>query len=243
MIKTLDDLMCQLHVDQGRQVNGSVLQTYTCLNTTGQNKTLKNGKKKRKHVVAPLDPNPIETHIFITLCYWKMCILLTLLCQTPVIQSTCYSIPGVRVTDKILQLIYSKNLTIIFGDGAFSLLWGFRGKVWWFVPSMHFVSMRRLAHTHWFNSLCQDQSTVAQWAETTMTKCSLTSCVWACFPDRFPHYAWTAESAHSTSRVKDVCTLKCNLPPALLAKWLGSFTCHCSNTGWIGHQVRVSTES
>ena len=29
--------------------------------------------------------------------------------------------------------------------------------------------------------LCQDQSTVAQWAETTVTKCSLMSCVWTCF--------------------------------------------------------------
>ena len=28
-----------------------------------------------------------------------------------------------------------------------------------------------------------------------------------------------------------------------LAEWLGSFTCHCSNKGWNGHQIRVSTES
>ena len=27
-----------------------------------------------------------------------------------------------------------------------------------------------------------------------------------------------------------VCVFRCNLPPALLAEWLGSFTCHCSNT-------------
>ena len=26
---------------------------------------------------------------------------------------------------------------------------------------------------------------------------SPTSCVWACFPDRSPHYPWTASSAHS----------------------------------------------
>ena len=24
---------------------------------------------------------------------------------------------------------------------------------------------------------------------------------------------------------------RCNLPPALLAEWPGSFTCHCGNTG------------
>ena len=28
---------------------------------------------------------------------------------------------------------------------------------------------------------------------------------------------------------KSVCTFRCNLPPALLAEWPGSFTCHCSN--------------
>ena len=33
---------------------------------------------------------------------------------------------------------------------------------------------------------------VAQRAETTVTKGSLTSCVRACFPDRFPHYGWKA---------------------------------------------------
>ena len=30
---------------------------------------------------------------------------------------------------------------------------------------------------------------------------------------------------------KGACLLRCNLPPALLAKWPGSFTCHCSNMG------------
>ena len=29
---------------------------------------------------------------------------------------------------------------------------------------------------------------------------------------------------------------RCNLPLALLAEWPGSFMCHCSNMGWIGHQ-------
>ena len=31
--------------------------------------------------------------------------------------------------------------------------------------------------------------------------------------------------------VKDVCMCGCNLPPALLAGWLRSFTCHCGNMG------------
>ena len=31
--------------------------------------------------------------------------------------------------------------------------------------------------------------------------------------------------------VKGVCMFRCNLPPALLAEWPGSFTSYCSNTG------------
>ena len=30
----------------------------------------------------------------------------------------------------------------------------------------------------------------------SVAKCSLTTCMTALFPDRFPHYAWTAQSAH-----------------------------------------------
>ena len=39
----------------------------------------------------------------------------------------------------------------------------------------------RSAGTHQFHFSGQDQSTVAQWAETTVADCSLTSCMWACF--------------------------------------------------------------
>ena len=39
----------------------------------------------------------------------------------------------------------------------------------------------RLARAHSFHSLCQDQSTVAQRAESTLAGCSLTSCVWTHF--------------------------------------------------------------
>ena len=30
---------------------------------------------------------------------------------------------------------------------------------------------------------------------------------------------------------KGVCVFRRNLPPALLAEWPGSFSCHCGNTG------------
>ena len=38
-------------------------------------------------------------------------------------------------------------------------------------------------------------------------------------------------SLHRLPWVKIVCVFRCNLPPALLAEWPGSFTCHCGNTG------------
>ena len=43
-----------------------------------------------------------------------------------------------------------------------------------------------------FYFLGQDQSKVAQQAETMVGKCSLMSCAWAYFPDKLPHYARTA---------------------------------------------------
>ena len=51
-----------------------------------------------------------------------------------------------------------------------------------FIPSLRFLFFkRRLACTHSFDSLCQDQCTVAQRAEMTVAKCSPTSCVYAPF--------------------------------------------------------------
>ena len=43
--------------------------------------------------------------------------------------------------------------------------------------------------------------------------------------------------------VKDVCVFRCNLPPALLTEWPGSFTCHCRNMGmeW-GSAHKVNSE-
>ena len=43
--------------------------------------------------------------------------------------------------------------------------------------------------------------------------------------------------------VKGVCVFRCNLPPALLAEWPGSFTCHWVTRGWNGDQIKVSTQS
>ena len=49
------------------------------------------------------------------------------------------------------------------------------------VCAFFFFLKWRLARVHYFRSLGQDQSTVAQRAETTVTECSLTSRVWARF--------------------------------------------------------------
>ena len=52
------------------------------------------------------------------------------------------------------------------------------------------------------------------------------------FPDRFPQSAYSGIVSPLPLRwVKGACVCKCNLPPALLAEWPRSFTCHCGNTG------------
>ena len=70
---------------------------------------------------------------------------------------------------------------------------GFLENVRQFIPRLRFFFLKwRLARAHKFHSLGQDQSTVAQRAETTVTEFSLTELRVSSFPDRFPHYAWTA---------------------------------------------------
>ena len=52
------------------------------------------------------------------------------------------------------------------------------------------------------------------------------------FPEKIPTHCLDSDIACSDfDGSKPICVFKCNLPPALLAEWLGSFTCHCSNTG------------
>ena len=107
--------------------------------------------------------------------------------------------------------------------------------VWQFIPRLRFFPSFlkwRLAYGYYFHSLGQDQSTVAQRAETTVTECSLTSCEWA----RFLIGSHTMPGQrHSqptpTSLDQSVCMFRCNLPSSLLAEWPDSFMCHCGNTG------------
>ena len=60
-----------------------------------------------------------------------------------------------------------------------------------------FNSKWRSALVYQIHFLNQNQSTMALWAEMTVDEHFRMSCMWAHFPDRFPHYAWTAKSAHS----------------------------------------------
>ena len=60
----------------------------------------------------------------------------------------------------------------------------------------------------------KDQSTRDQEAEMTVDKHSLTSWMWAYFPDRFPHFVRTALSSHSNfvgSRVYACLAVTCNM--------------------------------
>ena len=71
--------------------------------------------------------------------------------------------------------------------------------------------------------LCQDQSTVAQRAEMTVTECSLTSYLWACFLIGFHTMPWQQHSQLTLTWLGQGCMhVRWNLPPALLAKWLES---------------------
>ena len=89
----------------------------------------------------------------------------------------------------------------------------------------------QLAHT---NSIlfCQDKPIVAQWAEMTMAKCSLTSCLWTRFKiGSHPISAqWHSQPTPASLDQGCVCLdATCHLQ--FLAEWPGSFMCHCSNMG------------
>ena len=60
---------------------------------------------------------------------------------------------------------------------------------------------------------------------------SLTSCLWAHFQIGSHTMPGQPHSPFRLLWVKGVCMFRCNLPPALLAEWPGSLTCHCGYTG------------
>ena len=76
---------------------------------------------------------------------------------------------------------------------------------WWLFPRVReFVGERStilfIPYLCFFFSMeigLHTDSIVAHRAKMTVADFGLTSCVWANFPARIPHYAWTAQSAHS----------------------------------------------
>ena len=67
--------------------------------------------------------------------------------------------------------------------------------------------------------------------EKTVAERSLASCV--CIISLIGFHAIPGQQSQPTPTSLDqgVCMFRCNLPPALLAEWLRSSTCHCGNTG------------
>ena len=56
--------------------------------------------------------------------------------------------------------------------------------------------------------------------------------MWACFwTDSHTMPGCSIISLLGLRWIKGVCMFSCNLPPALLAEWLGSFTCHFGSRG------------
>ena len=111
------------------------------------------------------------------------------------------------------------------------------GKVPQFILHLYFFSFFLIFFFKWrsfcahqFPLFSQDQSTVAKRAETTVAKC----------PWQVAHEFVSPTGSHTmygwyrlpnpTPWVKCACKFICNLPPAPLTEWLGSFTCHCGNT-------------
>ena len=125
---------------------------------------------------------------------------------------------GLSLHNNKMILLYSSDNRLFLpqlstgsGGGRFFLACKtFGGKIWWMISCQHFSSPPPFffwwgsAHSHQFNSLCQDQFTVAHQAEMTTDKHSLRSCMsWS--PWEVSTLYLTAQSAHSTgSRVERV---------------------------------------
>ena len=118
---------------------------------------------------------------------------------------------------------------------------------WFHACNFFFFFLKwRSARAYLFLSLGQDRSTVALWAEMTVAVCSLTSWVWAGFPEVPKLCLDSIVSPLKLHWVKGVCMFRCNLPTALLTEWpsVGFFTAIATavTQRWNRHQIRVTTE-
>ena len=103
----------------------------------------------------------------------------------------------------------------------------------------------RLARAHKFQSLCKDQSTVAQQAEMTVAECSLTSCVWARFQidSNTMSGEWHSQpTPTSLGQGVYVCfSVTCHLHFGQ-NDW-GILRATAVTQGWNRHWIRVNTQS
>ena len=98
------------------------------------------------------------------------------------------------------------------------------------VCAFFFFLKWRLARVNKFHSFGQGQSTVVQWAETTVTKSSLTACVWAHF-----HSDFVVPKVHACLGVT------CHLH--FWQNDRGLLHATAVTQGWNRHRVSVSTQS
>ena len=118
-----------------------------------------------------------------------------------------------------------------------------------FIPHLHFFSSFflkwRLAGADLFYSLGQDQSTVAQQAETTMTKCSLMSCMWARFligSHTMPGQ-WHSQPTPTSLDKKVYACLGVTCHLQFWQNGQGLLRATAVTRGWNRHRIRVSTQS
>ena len=112
-------------------------------------------------------------------------------------------------------------------------MWGFWENVWQFIPHLHFfffkVEISSIKPIPLFRKGSVHSGSVSWelWPSVSWrVACQLVS--W-----QIPTLCLDSGivSPLQLRWVKGVCMFRCNLQPAFLAQWPGSFTCHCSNMG------------
>ena len=138
-------------------------------------------------------------------------------------------------------LYHMRNIYNGDGGGGFFLVCKDLGERFTFSAcAFYFIFKWRVAHAHLFHSRPGSvYSGSASWDGCDRVfpdECRMSS-----FPDKIPTLCLDSGivSPLRLHWVKGVCMFRYNLPPAVLAEWPGSFTCHCSNTG-VGRTLNES---
>ena len=118
---------------------------------------------------------------------------------------------------------------------VFPCFQGFLGQVWCAIPCFSLIHLFFLkveqTHSILWARICPHWLSEIRWLWMSVpwqVVCKLVSLRGS------QHYASAAYCIVSPlwlHWIKGVCMFRCNLPPALLAEWPRSFTCHCNNKG------------